>query len=248
MKKEKTIKQLFAEILALTKKEAFFDAKLSDGSIVRTDDEAIKQGSKLTLISEDGVVSPVADGDYTLEDGTKITVKSGVVEAIVAAEATTSEDASVADATTVNPTVDAPAVMADTTAPTEAPAETSAPAEGDLAQLLEILKNLTDRVASLEEEIKGTKMSVEKMAAAPAAKAFNSNSGNKETIGDYLAKYKAEHQAKQKANLERVTKFKSEVVKPDAQKFSATPKNVTEKPNNKNLFDFGFGKSSISNG
>ncbi len=251
MKKEKTIKALLAELFLLTKKESFLDAKLSDGSIIRTDDDTFKTGSKVSLISEDGSVTPVVDGDYTLEDGSKITCKAGVIESIVPPTPTTTPDASTADATGVNPVIDAPAVMTDATAPVMAPVETPAvesTEDSDMATLIEIIKNLTDRVSALEEKISSTNMAVEKMSSAPAAKPFTSTA--KGTVGDYLEAYRNEHKAKTKAASDRIlTFFTDKPAKETPLVFTKTTGPVAEsKPVNKKDIDLGFGKSfSISN-
>ena len=59
----------------------FLDAKLQDGTIVRTKDKAIGVGSKITIISDTGE-TPAPDGEYTLEDESTFVVKNGVVESL----------------------------------------------------------------------------------------------------------------------------------------------------------------------
>jgi hypothetical protein len=237
MKKDsKTIKEKLAELFMLVKKESFLDAKAQDGSILRTADEAFKTGSQVVLISEDGTSAPAADGSYVLVDGSTLVIKSGVVETITPA----SPDATATPApatTSANPTTDAPAAMADATAP-DASAPSAAPADGtDMDSLISIIQNLVERVSALEASTSDTAMSVEKMAAAPAAAAFNSNTpATKGTVAEYLENYKKEHIAKA-ADLE---KTKTDVLrgiykKPTTQTFSKAEAPVVVKKETKKI-------------
>ena len=72
------------ELFELTKKEKFADVKLQDGSILRIDGDLVV-GGKVSLISTDGAITPAPEGDLTLEDGSTITVKSGVIDVITPA-------------------------------------------------------------------------------------------------------------------------------------------------------------------
>ncbi len=234
MNKTEKIKQLLAELFLASKKLSFVDVKTSDGCILRTADEALKQGSTVTIVGADGTETAPADGDYTTEDGSVATIKSGVVEVLTPASSDANQPLAT-DATTA-PTATPSETMA--TADNSAPVPAAAPqaeateTDGDMAQLLEIIKNITDRLSALEEKANQTKMSVEKLAAAPAATAFNANTQSKGTVGDYLKAHKDSHMSKVKANEERV---KSLSMKKDNK--SNGPK-----------IDLGsFGKMSVSN-
>jgi hypothetical protein len=78
----------------MTKKEAFekiktllfgeqkmYDAKLVDGTIVQWEGE-LAEGTAIMVVAEDGNTIPAPDGVHELEDGTKITVVSGMVTSI----------------------------------------------------------------------------------------------------------------------------------------------------------------------
>ncbi len=157
------------------------------------------------------------------------------------------------DATKVNPTVDSPAVMATETTSTipapsgtyDAPAVADAPvdSDGDMATLVGIIKNITDRLAALEEAISSTKMSVEKMSAAPAAAAFNATPATKGTIGEYLEAYKKEIKAKQEAKKEAMLKFSAsrEVEKPLVFSKANGPAPVAAPVKTDNKMDLGLG-------
>lgn len=56
-------------------------SKLDDGTIVSYDE--LKEGNDIQVIDEAGVVMPLGDNDYTLEDGTTITVKDGKIESLI---------------------------------------------------------------------------------------------------------------------------------------------------------------------
>lgn len=72
------IKALFSEV-------KFADVKTKDGAILRIEGE-LKEGAKASVIAEDGTVSDAPAKEYSLEDGTVITVvEKGVIEKIVEA-------------------------------------------------------------------------------------------------------------------------------------------------------------------
>ena len=60
-----------------TTEQTFIDAKLVDGTIVRY--EKLEVGQTLFVIDEAGNELPAPDGDHELEDGTKVTVESGII-------------------------------------------------------------------------------------------------------------------------------------------------------------------------
>lgn len=230
-KKELTDK--LKELFAYTKKLSFFDVKLKDGSILRTDDEALNKGSKVVLISVDGVESPAPEGDLTSEDGSTINIKSGVVDAITAA-AMPVANATMADAGTTVDSTSTPAAPATGASTTPDTADNS-----DIASLMDCIKNLTDRVAALESATSDTKMTVEKMAAQPAAKPFNFSPMDAEgTIGGEIAAYKAAHlkkESERKMQFENFAKTK----KPNPE-----PLQVNGALAEKSKFKFNFGAAS----
>lgn len=71
------------------KVELMGTAKLEDGTEVHFDTEALESGSMVYTVDEEGVQTPLADGDYVLEDGGTFTVAEGSVTAY---EATMSDD------------------------------------------------------------------------------------------------------------------------------------------------------------
>lgn len=72
------------------KVEKFVEAKLKDGSIIRYDGETPMPGMPVMVISEQGEM-PLADGEYEMEDGTKIKVADGMIAEIIPVEAAPAE-------------------------------------------------------------------------------------------------------------------------------------------------------------
>ena len=78
-------KLLFSE----TSEEAFVDAKLVDGTIVRYD--ALEVGAALSVVGEDGEVVAAPDGEHEMESGEIVRTEEGVIVEIL--EPTVEEEA-----------------------------------------------------------------------------------------------------------------------------------------------------------
>ena len=65
-------------------KETFVDAKLMDGTIIRY--ESLEVGMPLLVIDEAGNELPAPDGEHELEDGTKVTVETGIITEVASKE------------------------------------------------------------------------------------------------------------------------------------------------------------------
>jgi len=63
-----------------TTEQTFIDAKLVDGTIIRY--ESLEVGMPVLVIDEAGNELPAPDGEHELEDGTMITVESGIITEI----------------------------------------------------------------------------------------------------------------------------------------------------------------------
>jgi hypothetical protein len=70
-------------------KEIFVDAKLVDGTQIKVEGDALVEGAKVAVITEEGEV-PAPDGVHEIEDGTKVETKDGLIvkieEAVAEAE------------------------------------------------------------------------------------------------------------------------------------------------------------------
>jgi hypothetical protein len=67
-----------------TTEQTFIDAKLMDGTIIRY--ESLEVGMPLLVIDEAGNELPAPDGEHELEDGTKVTVESGIITEVASKE------------------------------------------------------------------------------------------------------------------------------------------------------------------
>lgn len=75
-------------ILKLSALRKFYaEGKLDDGRAIATEAEAWAVGVEIYVIDEEGSAQPLADGDYTLEDGTALKVANGRIEVLGAEEA-----------------------------------------------------------------------------------------------------------------------------------------------------------------
>jgi hypothetical protein len=67
-----------------TTEQTFIDAKLVDGTIIRY--ESLEVGMPLLVIDEAGNELPAPDGEHELEDGTKVTIESGIITEVASKE------------------------------------------------------------------------------------------------------------------------------------------------------------------
>jgi len=74
-------KLLFSE----TTEEAFVDAKLNDGTIVRVE-PALEIGASVAVVGEDAEVVPAPDGEHELESGEIVRTEGGVIVEILEPE------------------------------------------------------------------------------------------------------------------------------------------------------------------
>ena len=85
-------KLLFSEKETPEVNEAFEDAKLQDGSIVRIE-PAVEVGATVVVIGEDGETVPAPDAAHELESGVIIRTEGGVVVEVMEPEAAPEEEA-----------------------------------------------------------------------------------------------------------------------------------------------------------
>lgn len=70
-----------AESQIVSVKEIFVDAKLVDGTVVKVSGDALVEGAKVTVVTEEGEI-PAPDGVHELEDGSKVETKDGIIAKI----------------------------------------------------------------------------------------------------------------------------------------------------------------------
>jgi len=59
-------------------KEIFVDAKLVDGTAIKVSGDAVVEGAKVSVVTEEGEI-PAPDGVHELEDGSKVETKEGLI-------------------------------------------------------------------------------------------------------------------------------------------------------------------------
>ena len=170
-KQKNEIVNKLKELFALTQVK-FLDCVLQDGSILRTEDEELKQGSAVTLVSSDGSTADAQDGEYTLKDGSKAVIKSGIIDSIT-------------PAAPAAPTSDAAETVADAKDAPEAPA-TDENAGGNLEMITNILQDLVSRIENIEKKLSESSQStaamksqVEKFMKEPVGKPINKSGEGK---------------------------------------------------------------------
>lgn len=102
--KKQTFKEVFSEMVELgktifgeNKNQKFADYKAEDGTVVRTEDTEIKAGSKLQVITPEGIVdvpAEVSEMVLMINDvPTKVTIEAGIVKELAPVEQAPAEEA-----------------------------------------------------------------------------------------------------------------------------------------------------------
>lgn len=145
----KSIKEIISNIKVFLQEQNLTDVKTIDGNILSFDGD-LAIGVEIFAVDANGEKLPAADGEYELEDGTKIVIVGGIVDEIELAGADDAGEDVIEDA---------PAASGDT-APTMMSIEDLAAKvkclEDDNAELKEALSLLADNIAnlSLKKEVK----------------------------------------------------------------------------------------------
>jgi len=150
MNKSQLVEKIKAQLKSLIGQK-FAEVKAGD-LMITSPDEELAIGSEVFTVDADGNNIPLTDGEYTLDNGVKIAVVAGKVEAMVNPEAAVKADAKLDD---VEVEVETPE--------TEAPANEEVPEE-DMPATAEEMKKLLDRVVKCEEMITELVKQKEKMA------------------------------------------------------------------------------------
>jgi hypothetical protein len=147
-------KLLFSE----TTKEAFVDAKLVDGTIIRY--ESLEIGAALSVVGEDGEIVAAPDGQHELESGEVVRTEEGVIVEVLEPEAEDvdeeAEDEKEEEMSAEVPAFDADAFKLDIM---------NSVATLIQAEVEKFAKN--DKVSDIEKAVSLMTDIVEKMAATP---------------------------------------------------------------------------------
>jgi len=144
-------KLLFSE----TTEEAFVDAKLIDGTIIRY--ESLEIGAALSVVGEDGEIVAAPDGQHELESGEVVRTEEGVIVEVLEPEAEEeAEEEKEEEMSAEVPAFDADAFKLDIM---------NSVATLIQAEVEKFAKN--DKVSDIEKAVSLMTDIVEKMAATP---------------------------------------------------------------------------------
>lgn len=146
-------KLLFSE----TTEEAFVDAKLVDGTIVRVE-PALEIGASVAVIGEDGETVPAPDGEHELESGEVVRTEGGVIVEIMTPEPVAEEAEEVEEEMASEEKFDAEGFKADIL---------SAVSELIKSEIAAAQFAKTEKVMDIEKAVGLITDIVEKMAATP---------------------------------------------------------------------------------
>lgn len=146
-------KLLFSE----TTEEAFVDAKLVDGTIVRVE-PALEIGASVAVIGEDGETVPAPDGEHELESGEVVRTEGGVIVEIMTPEPVEEESEEVEEEMASEEKFDSEGFKADIL---------SAVSELIKSEIAAAQFAKTEKVTDIEKAVGLITDIVEKMAATP---------------------------------------------------------------------------------
>jgi len=146
-------KLLFSE----TTEEAFVDAKLVDGTIVRVE-PALEIGASVAVIGEDGETVPAPDGEHELESGEVVRTEGGVIVEIMTPEPVAEEAEEVEEEMASEDKFDSEGFKADIL---------SAVSELIKSEIAAAQFAKTEKVSDIEKAVGLITDIVEKMAATP---------------------------------------------------------------------------------
>jgi len=130
-------------------KEIFVDAKLSDGTAVKVEGDAVAIGAKVLIVTEQGEM-PAPDGVHELEGGDKIEVKDGVI-------------------TYVEPVNEPAEVEVEAGKMKDKPEMMAAEADEIIAILKELVMALEAKYAAVKSEVEDVKAELNAFKKQPAA-------------------------------------------------------------------------------
>ena len=146
-------KLLFSE----TTEEAFVDAKLVDGTIVRVE-PALEIGASVSVVGEDAEVVPAPDGEHELESGEVVRTEGGVIVEIMTPEPVAEEAEEIEEEMASEEKFDAEGFKADIL---------SAVSELIKSEIAAAQFAKTEKVTDIEKAVGLITDIVEKMAATP---------------------------------------------------------------------------------
>ena len=149
--------------------QIFVDAKLEDGTQIRVEGDSLVEGAKVVVITEEGEM-PAPDGVHTLEDGTKVETKEGVIAMIEEKVEAGYKDK-----------------MEEHEPKVEIEVEEKDPIKEIVSLLKDMMEKVSQKMKEMEEKVEEVKADFSKFKSEPAAKKiangktdFNKSTNNNE--------------------------------------------------------------------
>lgn len=152
IKAETELIKMTSEMEDKNKNIKLMDYKTKDGLTLRWEGDAAV-GSEVFLVLEDGTSVSADNGEYELEDGTKIIIADGKVSEIIAAEIPESEDMAEAPIT-------------------DAPATTNGPSNEELVTMFDELRGVIAELSSRLDALENVEPTAEEEATLSKVKAL----------------------------------------------------------------------------
>ena len=152
IKAETELIKMTSEMEDKNKNIKLMDYKTKDGLTLRWEGDAAV-GSEVFLVLEDGTSVSADNGEYELEDGTKIIIADGKVSEIIAAEIPESEDMAEAPVT-------------------DAPATTNGPSNEELVTMFDELRGVIAELSSRLDALENVEPTAEEEATLSKVKAL----------------------------------------------------------------------------
>ena len=141
-------------------KELFVEAKTLDGQSIKVEGDSVVPGAKVMVVTDAGDV-PAPDGQWELEDGSCVYTVNGMVEKVVAAEASSSP----ADVAGEAPGVDAPEDGV------EVPVGGQKPMPNEMIEMLkEFITNVSKKIAEMEHQYSALNSEFDTFRKEPAGR------------------------------------------------------------------------------
>ena len=132
--------------------QIFVDAKLEDDTQIRIEGDSLVEGAKVVVVTEEGEM-PAPDGVHTLEDGTKVETKEGVIAMVEEkVEAGYKEK------------------MEEEEPKVEIEVESKDPIQEIVSLLKDMMEKVSQKMKEMEEKVEEVKADFSKFKSEPAGK------------------------------------------------------------------------------
>lgn len=132
--------------------QIFVDAKLEDGTQIRVEGDSLVEGAKVVVVTEEGEM-PAPDGVHTLEDGTKVETKEGVIAMIEEKVEAGYKDK-----------------MEEEKPEVEVEVESKDPIQEIVSLLKDMMEKVSQKMKEMEEKVEEVKADFNKFKSEPAGK------------------------------------------------------------------------------